>query len=157
MTSSCSHRTHRSPLLRYQRYLPSESISIYPHSPYDVTSAVKHTPAVIPIDDHTIVSVPLGPSQRVYLPRIPKIYVHLTGLLLDRERLDVGMGRHRGEDKKDPAEQTTLVFADFVLRDLKANEVVVLGWQWDDKNAVHPITDAIHVPVSCLLSSLFSL
>lgn len=34
---------------------------------------------------------------------------------------------------------TTSALADFVLRDLKADEVVVLGWEWDDESAVHAL------------------
>ncbi|KIJ18048.1 hypothetical protein PAXINDRAFT_58298, partial [Paxillus involutus ATCC 200175] len=32
---------------------------------------------------------------------------------------------------------TTLSFALFALRDLKAEEEIVLGWEWDDGHAVH--------------------
>lgn len=33
----------------------------------------------------------------------------------------------------------SLGFGIFALRDLKANEEVVLGWEWDDGNAAHKL------------------
>ncbi|KIM56955.1 hypothetical protein SCLCIDRAFT_45493, partial [Scleroderma citrinum Foug A] len=33
--------------------------------------------------------------------------------------------------------ETTLSFALFALRDLRADEEIVLGWEWDDGHAVH--------------------
>ncbi|TFK73799.1 hypothetical protein BDN72DRAFT_134269 [Pluteus cervinus] len=40
----------------------------------------------------------------------------------------------------------TLSFGVFALRDLKANEEVVLGWEWDDGNAVHSLPALIETP-----------
>ncbi|THV07317.1 hypothetical protein K435DRAFT_330200 [Dendrothele bispora CBS 962.96] len=37
------------------------------------------------------------------------------------------------------ADSQTLAFGIFALRDLKANEEVVLGWEWDDGNVVHQL------------------
>lgn len=39
-----------------------------------------------------------------------------------------------------------LAFALFTLRDLKANEEVVLGWEWDDGNAVHALPAVLQTP-----------
>ncbi|KAI0054838.1 hypothetical protein BV25DRAFT_376853 [Artomyces pyxidatus] len=39
-----------------------------------------------------------------------------------------------------------LTFGVFALRDLKANEEVVLGWEWDDGNAVHNLPALIETP-----------
>lgn len=34
----------------------------------------------------------------------------------------------------------------FALRDLKANEEVVLGWEWGDGNAVHNLPALLRTP-----------
>ncbi|OAX33434.1 hypothetical protein K503DRAFT_649815, partial [Rhizopogon vinicolor AM-OR11-026] len=51
--------------------------------------------------------------------------------------------RDRREARKERDEtdgvDDTLTFGVFALRDLKANEEVVLGWEWDDGNAVHSL------------------
>ncbi|KAF8261837.1 hypothetical protein EI94DRAFT_1745077 [Lactarius quietus] len=39
-----------------------------------------------------------------------------------------------------------LTFGVFALRDIKANEEVVLGWEWDDGNAVHHLPALIEAP-----------
>ncbi|KAF9455778.1 hypothetical protein BDZ94DRAFT_538912 [Collybia nuda] len=49
-------------------------------------------------------------------------------------------------ERKEGDEQTTLAFAVFALRDLKANEEVVLGWEWDDGNAVHALPALLQTP-----------
>ena len=43
-------------------------------------------------------------------------------------------------------DETTLSFAVFASRDLKADEEVVLGWEWDDGNAVHSLPALIQTP-----------
>ncbi|KAF9446177.1 hypothetical protein P691DRAFT_733735 [Macrolepiota fuliginosa MF-IS2] len=40
----------------------------------------------------------------------------------------------------------SLSFGVFALRDLKANEEVVLGWEWDDGNAIHSLPALIEAP-----------
>jgi hypothetical protein len=40
----------------------------------------------------------------------------------------------------------TLTFGVFALRDIKANEEVILGWEWDDGNAVHHLPALIETP-----------
>jgi hypothetical protein len=50
------------------------------------------------------------------------------------------------DGKEETDEQKTLGFAVFALRDLKANEEVVLGWEWDDGNAVHALPALIETP-----------
>ncbi|KAI0937997.1 hypothetical protein AcV7_003314 [Taiwanofungus camphoratus] len=40
----------------------------------------------------------------------------------------------------------TLTFGIFALRDLKANEEVVLGWEWDDGNVIHHLPALIDSP-----------
>lgn len=62
--------------------------------------------------------------------------------------------RHKREPRKKHAEERdetdenddTLTFGVFALRDLKANEEVVLGWEWDDGNAVHSLPALIESP-----------
>lgn len=39
-----------------------------------------------------------------------------------------------------------LKFGVFALRDLKANEEVVLGWEWDDGSVVHTLPAVIENP-----------
>ncbi|KAF9228203.1 hypothetical protein BS17DRAFT_745486 [Gyrodon lividus] len=41
---------------------------------------------------------------------------------------------------------TTLSFALFALRDLKADEEIVLGWEWDDGHAVHMLPALMESP-----------
>ncbi|KAF8064469.1 hypothetical protein FPV67DRAFT_224442 [Lyophyllum atratum] len=48
---------------------------------------------------------------------------------------------------KPPEEKEgTLGFAVFALRDLKAHEEVVLGWEWDDGHAIHQLPALIQTP-----------
>ena len=47
-----------------------------------------------------------------------------------------------GDDDSSSASESetdTLSFAIYALRDLKANEEVVLGWEWDDGSVVHEL------------------
>ncbi|KAF7419436.1 hypothetical protein PC9H_002026 [Pleurotus ostreatus] len=95
---------------------------------------------------------------------IPKPFVHLIGHPLDvaldsRWRGDKSrfarngcrpnavlrpMLCSRSPDTK--AQDDALSFGVFALRDLKANEEVVLGWEWDDGNAIHNLPAAIQTP-----------
>ncbi|KAG2344569.1 hypothetical protein BDR05DRAFT_166470 [Suillus weaverae] len=54
-------------------------------------------------------------------------------------------GKKKKNDKTD-SDSETLSFGVFALRDLKANEEVVLGWEWDDGNAVHSLPALIESP-----------
>ncbi|KAG1838583.1 hypothetical protein DFJ58DRAFT_733750 [Suillus subalutaceus] len=60
-----------------------------------------------------------------------------------RERRE--SGKNKKNDNTDSDEET-LAFGVFALRDLKANEEVVLGWEWDDGNAVHSLPALIESP-----------
>lgn len=44
------------------------------------------------------------------------------------------------------SDSTTLSFALFALRDLRADEEIVLGWEWDDGHAVHRLPALIESP-----------
>ena len=46
--------------------------------------------------------------------------------------------------KREP--EDAISFGIFALRDLKANEEVVLGWEWDDENVVHHLPALIQSP-----------
>ncbi len=43
-------------------------------------------------------------------------------------------------------EEDAIKFGIFALRDLKANEEVILGWEWDDENVVHHLPALIQSP-----------
>ncbi|KAF9031329.1 hypothetical protein BJ165DRAFT_1358385 [Panaeolus papilionaceus] len=59
-----------------------------------------------------------------------------------RRKGKVEMGKEKAGDEDD----TTLGFALFATRDLKANEEVVLGWEWDDGNVVHLLPALMDAP-----------
>ncbi|KAG7094497.1 hypothetical protein E1B28_008096 [Marasmius oreades] len=44
-----------------------------------------------------------------------------------------------GENGEAEGDDETLSFALFALKDLKANDEIVLGWEWDDGNVVHQL------------------
>lgn len=93
---------------------------------------------------------------------MPKPFVHLMGPPLDLAldaRIAGNMARfvrsgcwpnavlrpvlcHQKEDK----DNSSISFAVFALRDLKQGEEVVLGWEWDDGNAVHALPALIQTP-----------
>ncbi|KAH9030390.1 hypothetical protein EDB84DRAFT_1562568 [Lactarius hengduanensis] len=57
----------------------------------------------------------------------------------------------KGTDQRDPLsskcrDSETLTFGVFALRDVKANEEVVLGWEWDDGSVVHHLPVLIEAP-----------
>ena len=74
-------------------------------------------------------------------------------------------GGKKKKGKKQPTSETdeeaeTLSFAVFALRDLKANEEVVLGWEWDDQSVIHQLPALIESPhlfayASSLYPSIF--
>jgi SET domain-containing protein len=86
---------------------------------------------------------------------MPKPYVHLLGPPLDvalDARIVGDHGRfarwgckpnaalrpilcERGSKETD--DESTLGFGVFATKDMKADEEIVLGWEWDDGNAVH--------------------
>ena len=50
------------------------------------------------------------------------------------------------EERHVDKDETTPSFAVFALRDLKADEEVILGWEWDYGNAVHSLPALIQAP-----------
>ncbi|KAF8888480.1 hypothetical protein CPB84DRAFT_1684214 [Gymnopilus junonius] len=100
---------------------------------------------------------------------LPKPHVHLLGPPLDvalDARLVGNYGRfvrsgcrpnavlrpvlcdkpREGEGDKEVRDGRTLEFGVFALRDLKAGEEVVLGWEWDDGHAVHCLPALLSTP-----------
>ena len=63
----------------------------------------------------------------------------------ERDRKETGK-KHAEERDETDDDNETLTFGVFALRDLKANEEVVLGWEWDDGNAVHSLPALIESP-----------
>ncbi|KAJ8581106.1 hypothetical protein M405DRAFT_854889 [Rhizopogon salebrosus TDB-379] len=67
-----------------------------------------------------------------------------------RDRNEASKKRKKHTEARDRDEtdedDDTLTFGVFALRDLKANEEVVLGWEWDDGNAVHSLPALIESP-----------
>jgi len=58
--------------------------------------------------------------------------------------------RSKGNDERGASSKCNdpeaLTFGVFALRDIKADEEVVLGWEWDDGNAVHHLPALIETP-----------
>lgn len=97
---------------------------------------------------------------------MPKPYVHLIGPPLDvaldaRFTGDQSRFMRSGcrpnavirpvlchSKKQSPTEEESLSFGIFALRDLKPNEEIVLGWEWDDGNVVHHLPALIDSPFS---------
>jgi hypothetical protein len=88
---------------------------------------------------------------------MPKPFVHLFGPPLDvalDSRLAGNHGRFARSGCRPNAilrpllcdDSDSLGFGVFALRDLKANEEVVLGWEWDDGNAVHNLPALLKTP-----------
>ncbi|KAF9545799.1 hypothetical protein CPC08DRAFT_649265 [Agrocybe pediades] len=50
------------------------------------------------------------------------------------------------EEREEEEEERMLSFGVFALRDLKADEEVVLGWEWDDGNVVHRLPALLSAP-----------
>ena len=85
---------------------------------------------------------------------MPKIFVHLFGpplyLAMD-SRLASNHGRFARSGCRPNAifgpllcdDFDSLGFGAFTLRDLKANEDVVFGWEWVDGNAVHNLLELL--------------
>ena len=63
------------------------------------------------------------------------------------EQMDDSSDQEDTPSTSDPdADPTTLSFALFALRDLRADEEIVLGWEWDDGHAVHMLPALMESP-----------
>ena len=58
----------------------------------------------------------------------------------------VGAATDTDTDADSDTDDTTLSFALFALRDLRADEEIVLGWEWDDGHAVHMLPALMESP-----------
>ncbi|PPQ81601.1 hypothetical protein CVT25_013393 [Psilocybe cyanescens] len=59
---------------------------------------------------------------------------------------DKGKAKAEDDDTDTDDDGTTLTFGVFATRDLRAGEEVVLGWEWDDGNAVHSLPALLSAP-----------
>lgn len=131
------------------------------------TLIAPYTSTIVP--SNVYLSDPLNSYAHLSLP---KPFVHLFGPPLDvaldarttgRESRFVRSGcrpnailrpllchhRHQRENPcSDPSseEEDNLSFGVFALRDLKANEEIVLGWEWDDGSVIHHLPALISSP-----------
>ncbi|KAF8950658.1 hypothetical protein BDZ97DRAFT_1933627 [Flammula alnicola] len=71
---------------------------------------------------------------------MPKPFIHLFGPLSTSHSIPALSAT------KAAAEEGTLSFGVFTLRDLKAGEEIVLGWEWDDGNMVHNLPALLQAP-----------
>ncbi|KAF8958540.1 hypothetical protein BDZ97DRAFT_1923557 [Flammula alnicola] len=117
-----------------------------------------HTAAPIPCDHFIMPYTSSIASSSSYMP---KPFIHLFGPPLDlalNSRIVSNQGRFVRSGcrpnavlrpvlcDKPAAEEGTLSFGVFTLRDLKAGEEIVLGWEWDDGNMVHNLPALLQAP-----------
>ncbi|KAF7800200.1 hypothetical protein EIP86_011447 [Pleurotus ostreatoroseus] len=57
-----------------------------------------------------------------------------------------GGKKANGKENRDGDAEDSLAFGVFALRDLRANEEVVLGWEWDDGSVIHHLPALIDSP-----------
>lgn len=127
------------------------------------------TSTIIP--SHAYLSDPLNAYAHLGMP---KPFVHLFGPPLDvalDARIAGGKGRFvrsgcrpnavlrpvlcdRTGKGKEGGNDPPISFGVFALRDLKANEEIVLGWEWDDGSVVHHLPALIEDPhkFPCVIS-----
>jgi SET domain-containing protein len=131
------------------------------HTTTDIPSTHFITPftsTIIP--SSTYLSDPLNAYAHLGMP---KQFVHLMGAPLDLtldSRITGDKGRFARSgchpnavlrpvlcpNTSSDDDTDSLSFGVFAMRDLKANEEVVLGWEWDDGNAVHSLPALIEAP-----------
>lgn len=135
------------------------SYALHTTSPIPSSSFITPYPSTI-TPSSTYLSDPLNAYAHLGMP---KPFVHLVGgpydLTLDArvtgsESRWVRSGCRpnsvlrpvlcKDKDRADDAEMLT--FGVFALRDLKANEEIILGWEWDDGNAIHALPALIQNP-----------
>ncbi|KAF8637223.1 hypothetical protein AX17_002974 [Amanita inopinata Kibby_2008] len=150
--------------------LSSPALSLYTNPSVRPPSYALHTSSSIP-SEHLITSYKstITPSSS-YLSDplnsyahlgMPRPFVHLIGPPLDLaldSRIAGNSARFARNGCRPNAvlrpflcphskqSQESLSFGVFALRDLKANEEVVLGWEWDDGHVVHSLPALIESP-----------
>ena len=158
-TSSFAHPTlsHTNPAVRPPSYV-LHTTSPVPQSHYIAPFRSTITPSSAYLSDPLNAYAHLG---------LPKPFVHLLGAPLDLS-LDARIAGSKSRfvrsgcrpnavlrpvicndhDKSKPRdrEDSSLTFGVFALRDLKPNEEIVLGWEWDDGHAVHSLPALIEAP-----------
>ena len=152
------------------------SFSLHTAQPVPRSTMITPYPSTI-LSSSTYLSDPL--NAYAYLG-MPKPFVHLIGPPLDLaldSRITGSEARfarsgcrpnavlrpmicNRTRDRKNnPSrdEESGISFGVFALRDIKANEEVVLGWEWDDGHAVHHLPTLIESPgiYSCVSDTLW--
>lgn len=148
------------------------SYSLHTSQPVPRSAMITPYPSTI-IPSSTYLSDPLNVYAHLGMP---KPFVHLIGPPLDLaldSRITGNEARfarsgcrpnavlrpmicHRPKDRKrsaDSDEEPGISFGVFALRDIRADEEVVLGWEWDDGHAVHHLPTLIESPglYSCVL------
>lgn len=83
-----------------------------------------------------------GPSPTVNGTSVPPPISRIQGQQTD-DSSDQDDAPSADDSDADP---TTLSFALFALRDLRADEEIVLGWEWDDGHAVHMLPALMESP-----------
>ena len=145
-------------------YVRPQSYAV--HTTQPISSASLITPFTSTIIPSTVyLSDPLNSYAHLGMP---KPFVHLLGPPLD-VALDARLTgnsarfvrsgcrpnavlrpflcRSRGGETRNPvATEDSLAFGVFALRDLKAHEEVVLGWEWDDGSVIHHLPALIDHP-----------
>lgn len=83
-----------------------------------------------------------GPPRTVNGASVPPSTLQMQGQQADdsSDRDDTPL---TSDSDTDPA---SLSFALFALRDLRADEEIVLGWEWDDGHAVHMLPALVESP-----------
>jgi len=154
-TDSSAHRCHRTPFREYTRPTPLIESDVLPptyglHATQPISSDHLITPYLSRITPST--SYLADPLNAYAHLGMPKPFVHLVGppLGVALDALQVGnegrfvrsgcrpnavlrpmLCKQKGEE--------TLGFGVFALRDLNVGEEIVLGWEWDDGDAVHTL------------------
>ena len=148
------------------------SFSLHTAHPVPRSAMITPYPSTI-LPSSTYLSDPL--NAYAYLG-MPKPFVHLIGPPLDLaldSRITGSEARfarsgcrpnavlrpmicnqlERRKKKPSSDEESGMSFGVFALRDIKANEEVVLGWEWDDGHAIHHLPTLIESPglYSCVL------
>ena len=141
------------------------SFSLHTAQPVPRSAMITPYPSTI-LPSSTYLSDPLNAYAHLGMP---KPFVHLIGPPLDLaldSRITGSEARFarsgcrpnavlrpmicnhsKDKEKKTSSDKETGVsFGVFALRDMKANEEVVLGWEWDDGHAVHHLPTLIESP-----------
>ncbi|KAF8553875.1 hypothetical protein OG21DRAFT_1184758 [Imleria badia] len=93
--------------------------------------------------DATTVPEAAGPPPTANGTSVPPPMPRAQGQQTDESSSDQDDAPSMSDPDADP---TTLSFALFALRDLRADEEIVLGWEWDDGHAVHMLPALMESP-----------